>query len=86
MDTIRFKTLLLQRNLKHFEVSRRLGWSPSKLSSIVNGHWEPNRESAESICSVLKIPLHDLFPELDGRKVEKANRAKGRFSHSTNAI
>ena len=75
MDAVRFKTLLIQSGLKNFEVARKLGWRPAKLSSIVNGHWQVGRRDAEMICTLFNVPFVELFPELKEIR-SKTNRVQ----------
>ena len=56
------KIAIIQRGIKQFDLSRLLGVDPAKVSKIVNGWTEPNKETKRKISQYLGKPIDELFP------------------------
>lgn len=53
--------LIKQKNLKQKDVADRIGKSPTALSQIINGVYQPSPDTLEKICDVLEIPQPVLY-------------------------
>jgi len=53
--------LIKQKKLTQIEVAERIGKSPTALSQIVKGVYNPNPDTLEKICAVLEIPQPILY-------------------------
>ena len=56
--------LIKKRGLTQKEMALKIDKSPTALSQIINGQYEPNPETLDKICKVLDIPkpiLHFLM-------------------------
>ena len=59
---IDLKIGILKAGLKNYEVAAELGWSPSKLSSVLSESYTPTQAEREAIADVLGLSVHDIFP------------------------
>lgn len=50
-----------QKGMTQAEVAERIGKSPTALSQIVKGVYNPNPETLDKICEVLEIPKPLLY-------------------------
>jgi len=48
--------LIKKRGLTQKEVASKIEKSPTALSQIINGAYEPNPETLDKICEVLDVP------------------------------
>lgn len=53
--------LIKQKKLTQVEVAQRIGKSPTALSQIVKGVYNPSPDTLEKICEVLEIPQPILY-------------------------
>lgn len=58
-----FVIALIDRDVRQTEVARKAGIHMSTLSLIVNGHLEPSEHQKKAIAKVLRLQVHELFPE-----------------------
>lgn len=70
MDKFAFKLQLLKMGVKQYDIAKKLGLDPARLSSFVNGHRETPHQDAIAISKAMNLPLSKLFPELKGVKTE----------------
>ncbi len=67
-------TLIKKRGMTQSEVSRKIDKSPTALSQIINGVYDPSPETLDRICEVLDVPkpiLHFLTISEDDIPEEK---------------
>ena len=48
--------LIKKRGLTQLVVANKIGKSPTALSQIINGVYDPNPETLDKICEVLDVP------------------------------
>jgi transcriptional regulator with XRE-family HTH domain len=53
--------LIKQKKLTQVEVAQKIGKSPTALSQMIKGTYNPNPETLEKICNVLEIPQPILY-------------------------
>lgn len=53
--------LIKQKKLTQVEVAERIGKSPTALSQIIKGTYNPNPDTLEKLCNVLEIPQPILY-------------------------
>lgn len=77
MNIRRFEEALFAKRLRQYALCRDLGWFPSKLSGIKNGHWPVSQYDGETLAKALDVPLGELFPELaDGKSKNQSRRRR----------
>ncbi len=54
--------LIIKSGKKKYEITRDLRWHASKLSSILNGNYEPCSVEKEEMCKVLGCQVEEAFP------------------------
>ena len=63
MANIELRVAILRAGLRHVEVARKIGRSPSWLSQVINGWNRPSPLDRRKISRVLGVPEQELFPE-----------------------
>lgn len=58
----RLKILMIEKDVKNFEIAQQLKVDPSKISKIVNGWVIPDQESQKRIAGILGVKVHDIWP------------------------
>jgi len=53
--------LIKQKKLTQMEVAERIGKSPTALSQIIKGVYNPSPDTLDKICEVLEIPQPILY-------------------------
>ena len=56
------KIAIIERGIKQFDLSRLLRVDPAKVSKIVNGWVEPDKQTKQQISHYLGKPDDELFP------------------------
>ena len=49
-------SIIKKKGITQIELSKKIGKSPTALSQIINGVYEPNPETLEKICEALEVP------------------------------
>lgn len=49
-------SIIKKKGITQIELSKKIGKSPTALSQIINGVYEPNPETLDKICEVLEVP------------------------------
>lgn len=57
----KLKMICEQKNMSKYALAKETGMSTSSMSNLLNGKTKPYVYTLLSICSVLKIPVGDLF-------------------------
>lgn len=69
------KMLIKKRGLSQQEVANRIGKSPTALSQIINGVYQPQSDTLESLSNMLDVPVPVIhFLSIDEEKVPIENR------------
>ncbi|WP_375587012.1 helix-turn-helix domain-containing protein [Flagellimonas aurea] len=53
--------LIKKKGLTQVEVANRIGKSPTALSQIIKGNYNPNPDTLQKICDVLEVPQPILY-------------------------
>jgi len=49
-------SIIKKKGISQTELAKRIGKSPTALSQIINGVYDPNPETLDKICEVLEVP------------------------------
>jgi transcriptional regulator with XRE-family HTH domain len=55
---------IVYSGLRQIEISKRTGIQVSRLSMIVNGHFEATPPEQKALARLLRKPVEELFPEV----------------------
>lgn len=59
----RLKIIMIEKDVRNFDLAKHLEVDPSIVSKIVNGWIEPNEELKKKIADYLKVPTERLWGE-----------------------
>ena len=58
---IRLKMLLVEKNVKNFDLAKHLDCDPAKVSKIVNGWLDPDPETRQKIAELLGVNETEIW-------------------------
>ena len=61
MCNTRLKIAIIETGQKGYQIARRLGWHPTKVSQIVIGAHPPNAEEKRQLARMLGKTVAELF-------------------------
>jgi len=63
MRNLEFEIKILRSGKKKYEIARLMNWHPSKLSTVVNGIYEPSEDEKKQLADVMHCQAHELFSD-----------------------